>query len=267
MGAFNPATLPFYGVASRFYRRWCRANKLKALARLDGLNEFEQRHFSQGGEDGIISALALRIGTTNRFFVEFGVSDGSECNTAALALRYRWSGVMIEGDAGRFAELSEVYGERAGVQVVNRYVSAENIVEIFESANVPREFDLLSIDIDGNDYWVWEKLASYRPRIVITEYNGSLPPPKRWVMQYNPSHRFDGTTYYGASLASLNALAERLGYALVGTNRGGINAFWLRNDVLEGSGFRKLSPEEAYHVPRRFLFMRLPRKDGPSVEL
>ena len=265
MPAFNPAGLPFYAAAAGFYRRWLRAKKLRTLDRLDRLNAFEEHHFSQGGEDGIIRALALRIGTTNRYFVEFGVSDGSECNSAALALRYRWGGLMIEGDPVRFAELTETYGERRDIALFNRYVSVENILDIFAAAKVPAEFDLLSIDIDGNDYWLWEKLAAYRPRIVVTEYNGSKPPPQRWIMEYNPSHRFDGTTYYGASLASLNALAERLGYALVGTNRGGINAFWLRNDVLEGSGFRKLTPEEAYHPPRRFLFMRLPRKDGPSV--
>jgi len=212
----------------------------------DTINAYERRRSSQNGEDGILHEIFRRIGTTTPFFVEFGVEDGRECNTAAL-VRAGWQGLMIEGDPAKFRALSANYADAAGLRVVNAYVTAENIATLLAANGVPRELDLLSIDIDGNDYWLWEALAAYRPRVVAIEYNGAHPPPERWVMTYNPGHRWGDDTYYGASLASLAALGARLGYALIGTDSRGINAFFVRDDVLAAARFPRRTPAEAYH--------------------
>ena len=214
--------------------------------RFAGLNEFEARTSSQNGEDGIIAEIARRLDVRDGFFVEFGVQDGSVCNTALLAAN-GWSGVYIEADDAFATHLTERYAGSARVKVVHAFVTAENIASIFESAGVPREFDVLSIDIDGNDYWVWRALSDFAPRIVVVEYNAEHPPPERWVMRYNPSHRWDKTTYYGASLASFSALAERMHYALVGTEKTGVNAFFVREDLLNRSGFRARTASDGYH--------------------
>ena len=234
-------------VAARWARLRNRAMRT-LLRRFAGINEFEHRVSSQNGEDGIIAEIFRRIGTTNRFFVEFGTQDGSVCNTAVLA-NAGWRGVMLEGAADRYAGLAERYHGVPGVHTVFAFLTAENIVDTFERAGVPVEFDLLSIDVDGNDYWLWKALRPYRPRVVVIEYNAEYAPPTRWVMRYDPAHRWDKTTYYGASLASLEALGSELGYALVGTELTGVNAFFLRDDVAKTSRFRLLDAAHAYHAP------------------
>lgn len=212
------------------------------------INQFERRITSQNGEDGIIAEVFRRIGTTNRYFVEFGVDEGDVCNSAHLA-HTGWSGLMIEGDANNYASLANRYAAHTNVRLAHAFVTAENIVSVFKRHGVPGEFDLLSIDIDGNDYWLWRALREYRPRFVIIEYNAHYPPPRRWVMQYRAEHQWDKTTYYGASLESLNALAQELGYALIGTDRTGVNAFFVRNDQLRKCRFPALEPRLAYHAP------------------
>ncbi len=241
----------------------------RRLRSLRSFNAWERSFYSQNGEDGILKEIFLRIGHTNRFFVEFGVGDGSECNTAMLAREYGWSGLMIEGGEDLYSRLSDNYGAIPRVKTKHAFISRENIIALFQEANVPAEFDLLSVDIDGNDYWVWERLATaYRPRVVVIEYNASIPPPKRWVMQYNAEHRWDLTTYFGASLESLAALGSRLGYALIGTESHGVNAIFVRSELLDGAGLAGLSPREAYHPPRYGTFgIRHRVGSGPSLEV
>src|SRR5207248_10726902 len=105
-------------------------------------------------------------------------------------------------------------------------------LEVFRAAGVPGEIDLLVIDVDGNDYWLWEELAtSYRARVVVIEYNGTFPPGISWVMRYDAAHSWDRSCFYGAGLDALPGLAERLGYRLVTCDRNGVNAFLVRPDI------------------------------------
>ncbi|PZR56295.1 MAG: hypothetical protein DLM50_08480 [Candidatus Meridianibacter frigidus] len=212
------------------------------------INGFEAKILSQNGEDGILREIFRRIGTTNRFFVEFGVETGVECNTALLSRRCGWSGLLIEGAPEKFAQLDLNYAELPQVQRLCAFVTRENIAELFARSGVPEEFDLLCIDIDGNDYWVWRELHPYRPRVVVIEYNAQRKPPELWIMPYNPSHKWDGNMDLSASLASMTELGSQLGYALVGTESKGVNAFFVRNDVLPDSGFPARTPEDAYHA-------------------
>jgi hypothetical protein len=127
----------------------------KKLLRLADINAYEDRVYSQGGEDGIIKEIFARI-PHRRFFVEFGVQDGSECNTALLAHTYNWHGIMIECDTASFGALQRRYAATAAVKCINAYVNRENVIDLFKGADVPTDFDLLSIDVDGNDYWIWD---------------------------------------------------------------------------------------------------------------
>ncbi|MFD3448186.1 hypothetical protein ACFDTO_26695 [Microbacteriaceae bacterium 4G12] len=235
----------------------------------DNINIYEKKVRSQNGEDGIIEELFLRIGTTNKYFVEFGVQDGSECNTAYLSLFNNWSGLMIEGDNENYKRLCANLFNHKSVQTVQKFVTKENISYIFKDNRVPTEFDLLSIDIDGNDYWVWNSLIEYKPRVVVIEYNASYPPPKKMVIPYNPNFIWDGTSYYGASLTSLSELAKKLGYALIGTDSRGVNAFFIHKDLVTLSRFQELTPEQGYHLPsyNNGPLRGHPWRDGPILEI
>jgi len=212
------------------------------------LRNFERRIFSQNGEDGIVEEIFRRIGTTNRSFVEFGVESGVQCNCARLAVEEGWQGLFLEADPEFFSQLQERYADRPAVRCARALVSSANIEGLLAECQVPSELDLLSIDIDGNDYWVWKAICNWRPRVVVIEYNASHDPSVQWVMAEDPSHQWDGTTYYGASLAALAALGREKAYTLVGTNSTGVNAFFVRNELVTPEQF--LDPSVHYHYSR-----------------
>lgn len=187
------------------------------------LTRYERRIDSQNGEDGIIEAIFATIGTTNRYFVEFGSGNLSECNTRYPARR-RWKGLWMDAQ----------YVDRRG-RVHRERVTAENVQALFRMYRVPRAFDLLSIDIDGNDYWVWNAITDYEPRVVVIEYNAAIPPTESKTIPYDPSYRWDGSTnYFGASLLALQRLGDRKGYALVGCDASGTNAFFVQQELAQG---------------------------------
>jgi hypothetical protein len=189
------------------------------------ITRYERRFSSQNGEDGILEAIFTVIGTTRKYFVEFGAASGRECNTARLAQRYGWTGLLMD---------AATPPPDAPVPIRREFITAENINALFEKYNVPPAFDLLSIDIDGNDYWVWKSITAYRPRVVVIEYNASVPPTESRVMPYDSNFRWSGTDYFGASLLSLATLGSAKGYTLVGCDSSGTNAFFV--DAAEAQG-------------------------------
>ena len=193
-----------------------------------GENVFEDlrahaaRVYSEGGEDGAIARLFERIGVGGRHFVEFGAWDGVHLsNTANLRLHAGWRGLLMEGNPPR---------TRAGVR--SEFVTAENIDALLRRYGVPEGFDLLSIDIDGNDYWVWKALRACRPRVVVIEYNIHFAPDDACTIAYRPDHVWDRSHYHGASLAALAALGREKGYALVYADAWSPNAFFVADEVL-----------------------------------
>ncbi len=130
------------------------------MNRMDSINLYEKRVFSQNGEDGMIEELFARIGTTNRFFVEFGVEGGVECLSRNLAYAHQWSGVLIEGHPLKYIYLQQTYAALPQVATHQAFITRENIASLFAQFRVPAQFDLLSIDLDGIDYWVWHALRS-----------------------------------------------------------------------------------------------------------
>lgn len=218
----------------------------RLLSRSPALAAYERRVFSQNGEDGILEHIFARIGTTNRFAVEFGVESGAECCTRRLAVEDGWAGLLLEGAPWWMPKLRELY---AGTRVSTReaFVTVESILPLLTAASVPTELDLLVVDIDGNDYWVLERiLTAYRPRVIAVEYNGRFAPPTDWVMPYDPAHVWDGSAYHGASLQALCRLAGAHGYALATCESMGINAFFVRRELWPDRGDAR-----SHYVPPR----------------
>lgn len=194
------------------------------------LTPWELRAFSQNGEDGILGEILRRIGASTRFFVEFGAETGSEGNCVFLADVAGWRGLFIEAEESAYAELARKFAPLGRVRTLRGTVTPDNVQELFQRGRVPHELDVLSIDVDGSDYWVWEALRDYRPRVVVIEYNALLPPERRLV-QPRDLGAWDGTDYYGASLGAVKELGRSKGYRLVHTELAGVNAFFVREEL------------------------------------
>ena len=190
------------------------------------INNFEKKVFSQNGEDGIIEFIFSQINTTNKFFVEIGVESAEECN-CRLLLEKGWQGVMIDA-------VSNI-----NPKIKREFVTAENINFILKKYNVPENFDLLSIDIDFNTYWIWKSLEGFYPRALVIEYNATIPPTESKVVEYDKNAKWDGTNYFGASLLAFNKLANAKGYTLIGCDNTGVNAFFIRNEELTQKNIKK----------------------------
>ncbi len=198
------------------------------------LNRFEFQVYSQSGEDGIIAEIFKRIGTTNRFFVECGAGNGYECNSLYLLMQ-GWTGLWIEANPRSCRSIRHAHKDaidRQRLFLKEAPATAETIETILREANTPPEPDFLSIDIDGNDYWIWKSIQSFRPRVVVIEYNALHRPPVEWIMPENNTHQWKRDAYYGASLSSMETLGKEKGYTLVGCNFSGGNAFFVRNDLI-----------------------------------
>ncbi len=196
------------------------------------LTSFEYSVFSQNGEDGVICELLMRTGEGSRSFVEFGIETGVEGNCVFLAEVRGWSGLFMEGGEDDSVALARRWRGRDSIQTRQAMVGPENINALLDEAEVPDEPTIVSIDIDGNDYYVWEALER-KPRIVIVEYNSSLPlgRDERLVQPYADNAPWAGTEYFGASLGALEKLGSEKGYSLVHTDLIGVNAFFVRDDL------------------------------------
>jgi glycosyltransferase involved in cell wall biosynthesis len=195
------------------------------------LTPFELRVFSQNGEDGVLAEILRRTGVSERFFVEFGVESGREGNCVYLADVAGWRGLFMEADDDLYRSLDRKYAAQPAVRTIMAQVAPENVEDLFRRAGVPAEPDVLSIDVDGQDYWIWRAISSFRPRVVVVEYNSALDPRRRLVQPYELSAGWQGTDYFGASLGALQALADSKGYRLVHAELSGVNAFFVRADL------------------------------------
>ncbi len=190
--------------------------------------------YSQNDEDGIIQEIFHRIGSRSKIFVEFGAGDGLQNNTAYLLMQ-GWNGLWIEGNRSCVKKICNVYAKALSssqLKIENTFITKDNI-DCLISKHYTGEIDLLSVDIDGNDYYVWQNIKCVNPRVVIAEYNGKFPPPCTYCMPYNEKHVWDGSDIMGMSLQCATDLAESLGYKLVGTNLSGVNAFFVRKDLVQ----------------------------------
>jgi hypothetical protein len=226
--------------------------------------------YSQNDEDGIIQEIFRRIGAATRTFVEFGVERGVECNSAKLLVE-GWRGLWIEARPDNIDAMRERFAPflaRDKLQLKQSLVSAENIDALLADAGMDGEIDLLAIDIDYNDYWVWKAVKAVRPRVVVIEYNASLRPPLSLTVPYDPEGRWDGSNFYGASLEALVRLGGQKGYRIVGCSIAGVNAFFVRDDLCADKFLEPSTAAEHYEPPRHF-FHLLPAghqaRPGPFV--
>lgn len=204
---------------------------------IDNLHDAEFKVFSQYGDDGIIQHLIHHLDVQPHVFVEFGVQDYTEANTRFLLLNDNWSGFVMDGspeniEIVRRSTLPRVYD----LQAKSAFITRENINDLIAESGIQGDIGLLSIDIDGNDYWVWQAITVVTPVIVVAEYNSVFGADKAWTVPYRSDfmrNRYHHSNLcYGASLASLHDLAEEKGYALVGCNSQGNNAYFVRRDHL-----------------------------------
>lgn len=200
------------------------------------LSELEFKIFSQWGEDGIIQSLIQRLEIPHKVFVEFGVGDYTEANTRFLLINNNWSGLVIDSAEGNinFIKRDDIYW-RYDIKVVCSFITQENICRLIGENIKEKDIGLLSIDIDGNDYWIWKTITTISPRIVICEYNGIFGCERFITVPYdagfNRSKKHYSNLYWGASLPALCLLAEEKGYVFVGCNSNGNNAFFIRKDA------------------------------------
>jgi len=213
--------------------------------------------YSQNEEDGMIAEVFKRIGTTDQKFIEIGLSTGLECNTLKLLLE-GWTGCWVEGSADKAEIIKRRFAtpiQANELSLAEHFITKENVNDVFESAGFTGEIDFLSLDIDGNDYHVLEAMECISPRAVILEYNAKFHPPMKWVMAYNPRHRWDGSDYFGASLKSFELLMDSKGYCLVGCNLAGVNAFFVKKDLVGGL-FQAPFTAEKHFQPARYSLAR-----------
>lgn len=190
------------------------------------LAALEKSIYAQGAEEAMLARIFERVRPRTRYCVDLGASDGERnSNTALLLKQQGWRGLLVEASDYRFGKLRANYAGAAQAELVHARAQPDTVEALL--AEVPAELDLLNIDIDGNDYWVWRAIERVRPQVVVIEYNPYYQPPERWVMTYNADHEWDGSTYYGASLESLYWLAKQKGYELIGCDSNGNNAFFV----------------------------------------
>lgn len=197
----------------------------------------EFRVFSQWGEDGIIQFLLHHCNITVPTFIEFGVESYRESNTRFLLQNDFWRGLIIDGSGGhrRFLQLSGL-SWRHDISAITSFITAENIDELIRSSGIAGEIGILSVDVDGVDYWILESITAVSPQMVIVEYNGFFGPELAVTVPYNSEFRREEASpsrfYWGASLRAFDDLLGPKGYALVYCNRAGNNAFFVRRDCL-----------------------------------
>ena len=223
------------------------------------------RVFSQSDEDGIIAGIFERIGTTNKVFVEFGAEVGLQTNCRLLLLQ-GWSGLWIEAHPGNAKGLRFYFEkelESGRLKFLESMVSVENINELIAGPGIRGEVDILSIDIDGNDYHVWNAINVINPRVIVVEHNGF---GHDWVMPYNPSFRWDGKSFeYGSSLFANTRLAQEKGYTLVSTGLYGMNGFYVRNDQLNGAFEGPFDAASNWHQLDYDMVVNFPRRQHPLL--
>lgn len=199
------------------------------------IQDYEFKVFSQNGEDGIIQFLINSLSIKNKIFIEFGVETYKEANTKFLLLNNGWSGLIIDGDIEAMDRIncSDLHW-KYDLQAIGSFITRDNINDLIASAGIRGEIGLLSVDIDGNDYWVLKNIDIINPQILIVEYNSLFGSEHKITVPYDEkfvrTKKHFSNLYYGASVKALADLAQEKGYDLVGSNSFGNNLFFVRHD-------------------------------------
>ena len=230
------------------------AARVRECREVASLADVEFQVFSQFGDDGIIQWLVHRLAIEPRTFVEFGVEDYAESNTRFLMMNDDWSGLVMDASPRNVRRIvGAPWFWRHALDARAAFVDRDNVNALIAASGLRGDIGLLHVDIDGNDYWIWDAIDVVSPAIAILEYNSVLGPDRAITVPYDPA--FDrrrahpSCLYYGASLLALHRLATARGYAFVGCNSAGNNADFVRRDRLR-DGVREVSPEAGYVASR-----------------
>lgn len=231
------------------------AESVKSKQHIEALSEVEFKIFSQWGDDGIIQWLVHNLAFANRTFVEFGVESYRESNTRFLMMNDNWSGLVMDGSESNVAQItgSEYFWKH---ELVARavFIDRDNINGLLSASGFDPEIGILHIDLDGNDYWIWQAIDVVSPTLVILEYNSVFGIDRAITVPYDKAFfrtaAHYSNLYFGASLRALHRLSEQKGYAFIGCNSAGNNAYFVRRDKLNDR-LREVSLERGY-VPSKF---------------
>jgi hypothetical protein len=219
--------------------------------------DVEFRNYSQNGEDGILWYIFSTIGTRDKTCVEMCAGNGRECNTANLIVNHGWTGLLFDGDENNALSGKEFFGSHPDTLIyppkfVHAWITAENADALATDNGRLGEVDLLSLDMDGVDYWIWDAISSTLPRVVIAEVQVMWGAETAVTVPYRSDFRaefFDKYPIYGgASLPAFVKLAKQKGYRLIGCQRYGFNAVFLRNDLGRGL-FPEVSAQDCLKHP------------------
>ncbi len=224
------------------------SERVKNAPEKSNLEDVEFSIFSQWGEDGIIQYLIDKVEIKNKTFIEFGVENYTESNTRFLLMNNNWQGFVMDGSKENIDFIhSDNISWRYDLQAEAAFINKENINNLLKKSGFDPDVGILSIDIDGNDFWVWENIDALNPRIVIAEYNslfGLAPVSIPYREDFSRTKSHFSNLYYGASLTALCHLAKRKGYVFAGSNTAGNNSFFVRKDV--SSNIKEVTPEDGY---------------------
>lgn len=212
--------------------------EMKRTKQLPPFSSTGHKVFSQFEEDGLLLYIFSLIDAPNKTFVEFGSDDGINSNSANLHFHHGWTGLFIDGNEVAIDRGISFYAKWGNLSVKNpvfihSFITRENINELIAKGGLQGEIGLLSIDIDGNDYWVWEAIHVVNPQVVIIETHNEFG-LYDIVVPYDSSYCYPGKhpDYHGASPVAMNNLAKHKGYRLVASNQLGFNFIFLRNDLV-----------------------------------
>lgn len=213
-------------------------NKLKKIEKIE---DIEFKIFSQFGDDGIIQFLIdkLEIDYEYQNFIEFGVEDYSEANTKFLLLNNNWSGLILDSSNESIENIKKNnFFWKFELEAIKSFITKENINSIIANSNInKKKIGILSIDIDGNDYWVWKEINVIDPLIVIVEYNSTFGFEKKISIPYKQdferSKAHHSNLYWGASIEALKFLAKQKGYKFLTTNSAGNNAYFIKENIFD----------------------------------
>ena len=217
--------------------------------------DYEARGYSQNGEDGLLLHILSEIGVAGHRIVEIGCGCGAECNSALLSCCFGWHALLFDRDRTQLDRARMFFESRGAgdrVRLIHQEVQPDDIDRLLVEDGQGDELDVLSIDVDGFDFWLWKHLSAIRPRVVIIEVNASFGPGVSRTVPWSPGashhdpfrHHVRGW-HHGASLRAMESLGRGKGYMLVALESTGTNAFFLRDDLLIAS-LPRLDPQQVW---------------------
>jgi hypothetical protein len=198
----------------------------------------KNKKYSQCGEDVVLARIFAEIGTGSGFLVDFGAGDGVSLSNTKMLMEVGWRGLLMDGD------------NQGNEQVKQEFITAENICSLFHKHGVPQNFDLLSLDIDGNDLWILKAIldGEYRPRVFIVEMNPAIRNGANLTIKYNPTHKWANNDYYGASFEAWKVLGKEYGYTLI-CQIESLNMIFVKSDIIPQDDYEIDYKQKRDHAP------------------